>query len=495
MLNYIICSNIIGSGSIGKVYQIMNLNEPHDILISKIFEPNYNEQYNNERQILTMLSDPNEIHNNYIIKLKNINMNIQLDFADNNFPFNSNYLIFDYLKYGNLSKYLLGMGNYTEISEEIIQLICYKLLKGLRVMHNNGVCHNKIDIKNIMFDDEFNPIIIHFTEALRINNNNFGKDFLGLGKTLAKLMTSGRFMDFDYYREKNCFVITDNFKKKYKDSKFWKILGDKFKNFVEFFNLLVKKSKNNALNIDNLLNHDWLKNIRDNRNFEKVERDCKEYFKKRHNNIEEFEKNEKQEFDINSIINVPNTNNSLFDSILNPVRSIELDDNIYNLNIKIKNMEPKGILFDYIEIIIDSNNDIEKSSALLHNFIKELAINIKNIENSIIKIDYPDDYLTMNLTFEENTNNDIIDIDMDKEDVDCDSINDNIIYDEDDNEKENLEIKIELLKYEQKDESEPNKEKYYLQFNYIQGEIYYYYYYLKIIKEKVKFLLNKMLNK
>lgn len=496
MLNYIICSNLIGSGCIGKVYQIRNTQPPHNLLIAKIFDSNNNYQYNNEREILTILSDPNEIHNNYIIKLKN--MNIGLDFAGNNFQDNSNFIIFDYLQYGNLSKYLLGMENFTEISEEIAQLLCYKLLKALKAMHNRGVCHNKIDIKNIMFDDEFNPIIIHFTEALRINNNNFGKDFLGLGKTLAKLITSGRFMDFEYYKEKKCFVITDNFKKKYKDSKFWRILGNKISTkFIEFFDLLVKKTKKDVLNIDNLLNHDWLKKTRDNKSLEKIENDCKVYFQKRYNNMLEFKKNEKQEININSIINMPNNNNSLFDDILNPVRSIKSFDNsnnqIYNLKIKKINVEPNRFLSDYFEIIIDSNNDIEKSSNLLHDLMMELENNIKK-ENPKIKIDYLNDYLGLNMT-EEIAINEKIDIDMDEEDEGCDINNDNIIYDEDDNEKEDLEIIIELLKYEQNEENDLYREKYYLQFNYIQGEIYYYYHYLKIIKEKAKLFLNTILKK
>jgi serine/threonine protein kinase len=99
------------------------------------------------------------------------------------------------------------MPNINHIKEIYVKLLCYKLLKGLQKCHENNICHNKIDIKNIMFDNDFNPIIIHFSEASLINNKNFNKDFIGLGIVLAKLMTSGKFISYKYDKNKKRFVF------------------------------------------------------------------------------------------------------------------------------------------------------------------------------------------------------------------------------------------------------------------------------------------------
>ena len=58
---------------------------------------------------------------------------------------NSNYLVFDYLKHGNLNEYLYNMEKYTPFSEKFVKIIGYKLLKGLKKIHHNQICHNKIE--------------------------------------------------------------------------------------------------------------------------------------------------------------------------------------------------------------------------------------------------------------------------------------------------------------------------------------------------------------
>ena len=195
-MNFRIVSNQIRGGSPGKLYLIMEIDNQNNVLVAKIFHAQYFEQYNNEKRILELLSSDNPF-NNYIIKIKNININL-VDIPDE-----MHFILFDYLQFGKLSKYLLHMELFTPISQDYVKIIGFKLLKALKVMHDNDVSHNKIDLNNIIFDNEFNPIIINFSEARRDNYNNFIDDFRGLGKTLAKLMTNGRFLNFEYYEKKN----------------------------------------------------------------------------------------------------------------------------------------------------------------------------------------------------------------------------------------------------------------------------------------------------
>ena len=109
------------------------------------------------------------------------------------FPYNSKYILFDYLQYGNLSKYLANNKHMTDIPTQFVKLFCYKILKGLQIMHSKNISHNKLDANNIMFDNDFNPMIIHFSEEFISDGNNFKNDFKGLGKIAAKMITSGKY--------------------------------------------------------------------------------------------------------------------------------------------------------------------------------------------------------------------------------------------------------------------------------------------------------------
>ena len=505
MDDYEIISEQIGSGAIGKVYIIQKKNSQNIKLIAKIFDNNVREHYENEKYILTKLSDSNENNNNYIILLKNINISIE------DLEHNSNYLLFDYLQYGNLSKYLENIKCFTDIPEIYAKLICYKLLKGLKIIHTNEICHNKMDEYNIMFDNEFNPIIIHFSEAYINKDNIFKKDFQGLAKILAKLVTSGKFLNIKVNKKYKMLVIIDNAKREIKESQFWQHLEVK-KEFIEFFNLLLKSKI--PLNIDDLLNNKWLKEIKDlynndnNDNIKKlkeIENNLKIFFKDIYLKIDDFEKQYNKQIinNIDSIINLENNkNNSLINQFIDSYKSCEIGNELFNLEIRKINYEPKGILFDYMEIIINTNIDCDKSDFFYY-FMHNLQSNIENIENIKKTIDISEQYLSINVTFEEIKINDEIeinDIGNDKNEINnfdkCDK-NDNLYLDDllifDEEEQQILEIKIELVKYYEKNEID--KERYFLMFNYIQGEIYDYYHYLNIIKEKAKELLNSKIKK
>ena len=74
------------------------------------------------------------------------------------------------------------------------------------------------------------------------------------------------------------------------------------------------------------------------------------------------------------------------------------------------------------------------------------------------------------------------------------SIKDNNISNDED-EDEDLIINVELLEYNKENNIDDiYNDKYYLMFNYIQGEIYEYYLILKQLKDLAKDLLNKRKN-
>ena len=498
-INYIICSNQMNSGINDKVFKIVEISQPNKLFIIKIFEEMKRKEYEEEKSILSLLKDSsNNPQNNYLIKLKDIE--VRLEYSDN-YRMNSNLLVFDYLHHGTMCDYLYMMPNINHIKEIYVKLLCYKLLKGLQKCHENNICHNKIDIKNIMFDNDFNPIIIHFSEASLINNKNFNKDFIGLGIVLAKLMTSGKFISYKYDKNKKRFVFIHKLggtKKKgvLEESQFWEIFEINnnikiSKEFKQFFDILVKSK--NALNINDLLNNEFLKDIINNQ--KEIETKLKKDFEADYNEIVKSKEQDKQEIDIYSILNLDNTEDN---SLVNPrkrgsktsfdrIRSLEeKEGNLYEHKVlKSIKCEPKGIQFNYIEINIKDNeilylDALEKLMIDLENNIREFKYE-KDID---INIEHDSKNWAFCIAFEEkeiDEENNIEDnIDNIEEETDA------ISEDLNDNELIPLVIKIELFELE-KDEKlthsmNPIDRKYYLMFNYIQGDISDFYEYLKIIK-------------
>lgn len=275
--NYIICSSQIGSGNIGKVYKIKKIVPPYDLKVAKIYEYDKNIQYENEKNILSKFTD--NIRNDYIIKLKNDDVILE---NSDNFQNDSNLLVFDYLIHGKLCDYLYAMPDINFIKEDHAKILCYKILLGLKNCHEKNISHNKIDLKNIMLDNDFNPIIIHFSEASIITNNNFNKDFIMLG-----------------LKKKNYI----------EESIFWKkieiLFGIKISlEFKNFFDILVKSK--NSLNVDDLLNNEWLKIIKTNQN--EIEKDFKKEFKNIHDRIIDSKENVTYQIDITSMLNKPKDN-------------------------------------------------------------------------------------------------------------------------------------------------------------------------------------------
>jgi serine/threonine protein kinase len=501
-MNYIISSNQIGSGSVGKVFKIQTKEHPYKYKIIKIFEEQGYDLYIREKNILLDLSNNNPNDNDYIIKISN--EQVILDFMDN-FPLNSTYLLFDYLKHGNLNEYLYNMEKYTPFSENFVKVIGYKLLKGLKKIHDNKICHNKIQLKNIMFDDDFNPIIIHFNEATR-NNTNYRKDFFGFAEVLGQLMTSGKMLNIKY--EQKHFVIIDNFHRKIKDKTFWTLNKNISPEFIKLFDLLIKSKK--PLIIDDLLNNEWFNGIKNNDdNVRKIEDDLKKYLNSIYEDILLLNQIKMPNIDINSILNSQNSNSyekSLINlGSLNSDRSLEYieEDNYYNLGIKTINFEPEGILFNYIEINFSNNrydDEDNNTNILLIDFMKDLEKLIKkNIEKNIYSIEWDKEHLSFDVNFKENIiyDDNLANCDKYSEEDECneciqnnnednDSRNDEIFEDNDD---EPLILKVQLFKYIGEQNCESSKEKYYLMFNYTQGEIHNYHYFMNIIKEKAKSLL------
>jgi serine/threonine protein kinase len=300
---YEICSNQIGNGHFGKVYKIKKVEPPFSILIGKIFEPSNREIYEKEKYIFSKLNNDKSLDNDYLVQISQNNIHLSISDIVN---FNSRYLVFEDLFHGALCDYLYILQDINKIKEKYVKLICYKLLKALKKCHENDICHNKIDIKNIMLDKDFNPKIIHFSEAT-LDNKSYKKDFVGLGLVLAKLITSGYFNSIGYSKKQNAYFIKTNNVKNSKnlleESIFWNLIETTHnikvsKEFKAFFDNLLKSK--NDLNINELINNEWLKEVEINQN--KIEKNFKKDFEKYYNIIIDSKKCKIFDIDLSSIL-------------------------------------------------------------------------------------------------------------------------------------------------------------------------------------------------
>ena len=243
-------------------------------LIVKIFESKRFIFYQHEKEILDYININKqnfEHKNNFFIMYKEINYNsnmfkIPTEIKENNLSF----LFYDYLSKLSLFDYI---NNSKEKIKEIhAKYLCIELLFLIKNLHKINICQNNINISNIMFDDNFDPKIIHYSESKFINNDNnlIIKDIYDIGKTLAKIVTKGIFQSIGYSTKKKSYEIFSIYQKQpLADSLFWELIKNKnidiSKQFLEFFYLIINAKKDKKfLNVDELFNNEWLFEIKNN---------------------------------------------------------------------------------------------------------------------------------------------------------------------------------------------------------------------------------------
>ena len=116
-----------------------------------------NEKYdfNHEVKMTKMAS---ELNNPYIIHLENYGTGIFI--YEKKIEKNRKYLIYDYYPNGDLSEYItIDFGGFKEFHSKYI---FDKILRGVKALHEAGICHRDLKPSNIFLDDDFNPKIYNF---------------------------------------------------------------------------------------------------------------------------------------------------------------------------------------------------------------------------------------------------------------------------------------------------------------------------------------------
>ena len=307
--DYTIQSEQLGKDRHSKVYRIKH-NHTNRELIVKIYENSKLSFYQNETNILNILNNNYANQDNaFYIMYKDLhyyqNMFILPEEVKGT---NHEFLFYDYLPKLSLLEYLSLIGE--RIKEIHTKYLCYILLNSIDKLHKINICHNKIDISNIMLDNKYNPKIIHFSEAKTIINKNIlNNDLFGLGQLLAKIISLGKFNSIGYSKKNKEYIIYYDYNGnniQVQESKFWDMISytydiDISKQFLNFFHILIEAKKSKDLvNINELLKNEWLNEI--SKNEIKYDIDFKNDFNKLYETIiEDNEKKNLMEIDIDDI--------------------------------------------------------------------------------------------------------------------------------------------------------------------------------------------------
>ena len=145
-----------------------------DLLTEKIYAAKVLKKpliyFDKEIEILNSLK---KINNPYIVNL--IESGTMEIIKDNKSLQKKQYLILEYAKKGELFKYIFNIKK--GLQEKYSKLIFYKILKGIQACHEAGICHRDLKMENILMDENFNPKICDFGFAT-FNTGNLN-DFLG----------------------------------------------------------------------------------------------------------------------------------------------------------------------------------------------------------------------------------------------------------------------------------------------------------------------------
>ena len=332
---YEICSKPLGNGTFAQVYKINKIYIPHNILIAKIYPKKRIIYYEREKRILLRISNENDNgQNDYLIHLKDANATLT---QSDEFRQDSELLTFDFLMHGNVVDYVSLKNIGKPFCELYAKLLCYKILLGLKKCHENRISHNRLEIRNIMFDENFNPIIIHFGDA-KISDNH-RKDFIGLANVLNGLLTSRKIISckLDKITNKYIYRFYPNFNSLNKEkccdeSTFWTLLVDSkgikiSEEFIDFFHELVSPDK--IVKIDDLLHSAWLKEVIYNQN--QIENILKAEFKHNYYMLKESQElitNYNHQINLSSIINIDEmadalTQNNIADEFIKNINKLD----------------------------------------------------------------------------------------------------------------------------------------------------------------------------
>ena len=260
---------------------------------------------------IDILNELNELNNPYIIRMITSGEGV---INRNNTQKTSQYIILENAPNKELLKYIRFPNTYFD--EKLGKLIFYKILKGIQAIHEAGICHRDIKTDNILFDENFNIKICDFGFSTHNNENlteilgtpsyiapeifagkkynGFKADIFSLGVVLFTLITGmhgfGLGRETDKYYQYIAFKYIGTYWNKF--SKLIPEVSEEFKKL--YIQMVAFKPENRPENIEEILNSEWMKEIKDMKEeeLEQLEEVLKAELIKRKDKIDNYLENE-----------------------------------------------------------------------------------------------------------------------------------------------------------------------------------------------------------
>lgn len=192
------------------------------------------------------------------------------------------FFIFELCSKGSLNNYINSyLGGF---KEKYCKFIFYKILQGIKVIHDNGICHRDIKVDNILLDEEYNIKICDF--GFSSYNSKFLEEYLGTKKYMAPEIVKG--LEYDGIKADifSLGVLLFNLRTSKFLFDFTKVSGNSFYDYIkdknemiwkitetngitglsnEFKNLLLKMvsfEPNERPDVKDILKDEWFSEIR-----------------------------------------------------------------------------------------------------------------------------------------------------------------------------------------------------------------------------------------
>ena len=284
-----------GHGASASVYLVKDKNQQNVYAAKVLKKPS--DLFQNE---INMLNAVKKLNSPNIVNI--INSGEGLIIRKDHPKKTSQYLVLEYAEKGELFNYIFYAND--GFSERHSKLIFYKMLKGIEACHIAGVCHRDLKMQNILVDKNHCPKICDFGFATMNNGHlnqylgtlnyaapeilrnkpydGFKADIFSLGVVLLTLTTC----KFGFQKAHK----TDKYYKyimlKYFDE-YWEEVSKKIKpiskELKDLFINMVAYKPNERPSIKEILNSEWMKEIRDMNaeQLEQLENEVREEFLKR----------------------------------------------------------------------------------------------------------------------------------------------------------------------------------------------------------------------
>ena len=441
----------LGAGLSSKIYLVEDI-ENYNKYLCKIYstEKLFVKEYNNYKNFIC------KSQSDFLIRFISSN-----GISKNNVY---NYIIFEYAEKGGLINYLEnGLGGFDEI---YCKLIFEQMLNGIKDLHDTGLTHNYLTLKNILLGKNYSIKISNFIYSDNKSGDKY-KDLFCLFAILLELLTGKK---IDLLKLYECYK--KNFLTRL-NKIFWDVIKINTKiNFSENFIKLIDNmlSIKSLYTIEEILKSDWMSEINvDDKTKEILEQKLIEEFKKREEKINDMKKKSdsimetEYGYDIHDI----------------DCRGFQIEENIFTLsrhnakktksNFPLNNIMKINLSTDPYKLMNQLYKNIEKHFDDYVSFELDEGSTALKFRVTIDKKIELDNELT------EKINQLILEEKKDTEQKD--EIN---IYEEDDDENQCI-IDIELFKYENN-----KNDCYLLRFVRKSSNISQYNEYLKIIKSLIK---------